>query len=450
MPAISLENLSKFKTKLLEKIESTFVKKSEKGQASGIATLDQSGHVPAAQLPSYVDDIIEGLTISDFPETGEPGKIYVATTTSIAYRWAPGTGYVGISSSLQLGTSSSDAFYGDRGQTAYVHATDENKVTAASALGLYRFATTEHGHIGSITPVTAADIVSLGLPSQDTTYGTATSTVDGLMSATDKSKIDKLGNAPVYFAQCATEADVPAKVATCGELYNNAQNPPRLLLVRFANTNTAPANELTLAVTYGTESLSAAPIKRLLSNEYVSLDSSDFLKANQTYLFEYLSADNEPAWILKDASSSFGYATSTSGGFMSASDKERMDSLVFQKLYYGTCMTEIDVKDKKVLCPRLKTDDLTAGVVVFVYFQNGNSAAEDSLTMEVGSTGTKPLKCLLRGQLSKLPYPDYILGYQTYMFQYDGTNWVLMNTDTNDDASFAIDESTGELMVTIY
>ena len=59
------------------------------------------GKVPAAQLPSYVDDVIEFDALADFPETGERGKIYVALDTNLTYRWS-GSAYVEISPSPDL------------------------------------------------------------------------------------------------------------------------------------------------------------------------------------------------------------------------------------------------------------------------------------------------------------------------------------------------------------
>ena len=56
------------------------------------------GKIPAAQLPSYVDDVLEYDTMSAFPTDGESGKIYVAKDTNLVYRWS-GTQYVEISPS---------------------------------------------------------------------------------------------------------------------------------------------------------------------------------------------------------------------------------------------------------------------------------------------------------------------------------------------------------------
>lgn len=80
--------------------EATYVKKIEKGIANGIATLDSSGLVPSSQLPSYVDDVVEGYynsTDNKFykEEThttalmGEDGKIYVDIPSNHSFRYAP-------------------------------------------------------------------------------------------------------------------------------------------------------------------------------------------------------------------------------------------------------------------------------------------------------------------------------------------------------------------------
>lgn len=65
-----------------------------------VASLDGSGKVPVAQLPSYVDDVVEYDTLALFPSPGEAGKIYVARNTNFQYRWpAGGTDYVQLVSS---------------------------------------------------------------------------------------------------------------------------------------------------------------------------------------------------------------------------------------------------------------------------------------------------------------------------------------------------------------
>lgn len=150
---------------------------SLKGAANGLAELDANGKVPSSQLPSYVDDVLEYTAQSGFPTTGETGKIYVDTTTNKTYRWS-GSAYVEISASLALGTTSSTAFRGDYGNSAYAHAVT-NKGSAFSS-GLYKITTNSEGHVTAATAVQKSDITGLGIPASDTdtkvnvTLGTTT------------------------------------------------------------------------------------------------------------------------------------------------------------------------------------------------------------------------------------------------------------------------------------
>ncbi len=71
---------------------------AQKGAVNGLATLDAGGKVPAGQLPSYVDDVLDYANLAAFPVSGETGKIYVADDTGKTYRWS-GSIYVEISAS---------------------------------------------------------------------------------------------------------------------------------------------------------------------------------------------------------------------------------------------------------------------------------------------------------------------------------------------------------------
>lgn len=77
-----------------------------KGQANGVASLDSDGLVPSSQLPSYVDDVIEGYFFDGvfYEESthttaiaGATGKIYVDLATNLSYRYG-GSVYVLITS----------------------------------------------------------------------------------------------------------------------------------------------------------------------------------------------------------------------------------------------------------------------------------------------------------------------------------------------------------------
>lgn len=125
---------------------SGYIPKSQKGAANGVATLDGDGKVPSSQLPSYVDDTLEGYLYngnfySDSSHTiliaAETGKIYVDKSTNRCYRWS-GSQYTEISASLALGETSSTAYRGDRGKTAYDHSqrTGNPHNTSLSDLGV--------------------------------------------------------------------------------------------------------------------------------------------------------------------------------------------------------------------------------------------------------------------------------------------------------------------------
>lgn len=190
---------------------------AQKGTANGVASLDGTGKVPATQLPSYVDDVIEGyLSGGKFYKesshtneiTAESGKIYVDITTSKTYRWS-GTAYVEISSSLALGITASTAFAGDKGQAAYEHSQAAHAPANAEANVQSDWSTSDTssdayiknkptsmpadgGNADTVGGFTVGVNVPADAKFTDTTYDNATQSKAGLMSATDKTKLDGL------------------------------------------------------------------------------------------------------------------------------------------------------------------------------------------------------------------------------------------------------------------
>lgn len=163
---------------------------STKGQPSGLAELDSTGKVPAAQLPSYVDDVLEFSTKDQFPQTGETGKIYVAKDTNLTYRWT-GTQYLEISQSLALGETPSTAYPGDKGK-----ANRDALNSMPTKLTSYLTPTTSTGELVKINyKYVAKDDLNYG-PLQDDNIDipSATTTNAGAMSAIDKGRLDDLYN----------------------------------------------------------------------------------------------------------------------------------------------------------------------------------------------------------------------------------------------------------------
>lgn len=180
---IAQSQVTDLPTALNNKLETSL-----KGAASGLAELDANGHVPAAQLPSYVDDILEG-TLSTFPTPGETGKIYVDTATNTSYRWS-GSQYTKVASDLSLGETSSTAYRGDYGAAAYAHAVT-NKGSAYTS-GLYKITTNSEGHVTAATAVEKSDITALGVYEKPSTGIPASDIAEGVIpDISDLAPIDE-------------------------------------------------------------------------------------------------------------------------------------------------------------------------------------------------------------------------------------------------------------------
>ena len=127
-------------TKDITVADDTKIPLTQKGIPNGVATLGSDGLVPAVQLPSYVDDIIEGYLYNDkFYEDvdhtieviGINGKIYMDVDTSLLYRWS-GSKFAEVSKSLALGETPYTAYPGNKGkQNAEAIETLKSKVSTA-------------------------------------------------------------------------------------------------------------------------------------------------------------------------------------------------------------------------------------------------------------------------------------------------------------------------------
>lgn len=73
--------------------------------------------------------------------------------------------------------------------TVYTHPTYTER-----GAGLYKVTVNRTGHVSEVTNVVKDDIVALGIPAQDTTYNEATTSAAGLMSASDKTKLNGIAD----------------------------------------------------------------------------------------------------------------------------------------------------------------------------------------------------------------------------------------------------------------
>lgn len=242
---------------------------STKGQPGGLAELDSTGKVPAAQLPSYVDDVLEFSTKAQFPQTGETGKIYVAKDTNLTYRWT-GTQYLEISQSLALGETPSTAYPGDKGK-----ANRDALNSMPTKLTSYLTPTTSTGELVKINYKYAAkDGLNYG-PLQDDNIDipSATTTNAGAMSAIDKGRLDDLYDE-----------------------FGNIDNPGDKL-------NSLPNNLVT-----GVDATS-----RNATSVTINYKQSDLSAASNSYANPIAKSQTIPA------------ATQSAAGVMTATDKQNLD-----------------------------------------------------------------------------------------------------------------------------
>lgn len=242
---------------------------STKGQPGGLAELDSTGKVPAAQLPSYVDDVLEFSTKDQFPQTGETGKIYVAKDTNLTYRWT-GTQYLEISQSLALGETPSTAYPGDKGK-----ANRDALNSMPTRLTSYLTPTTSTGELVKINyKYTSKDGLNYG-PLQDDNIDipSATTTNAGAMSAIDKGRLDDLYNE-----------------------FGSIQNPGDKL-------DSLPKNLVT-----GVDATS-----RNATSVTINYKQSDLSAASNSYANPITKSQTIPA------------ATQSAAGVMTASDKQNLD-----------------------------------------------------------------------------------------------------------------------------
>lgn len=206
---------------------------NSKGAPNGLASLNESGIIPSAQLPSYVDDVIEVDIFSNLPGTGESGKIYIVQDTNLTYRWS-GTDYVEISKSLALGETSSTAYSGDKGKATTDKLnripdkliTDTVNVNQSTTEAVLNFTTyrQEAQQIGRNT----------------LTITSATTSQAGLMSSSDKTKLDGLKD------QAGITSDINAVQTNLETHINNKSNPHKVTKdqVGLGNVdNTSDANK---------------------------------------------------------------------------------------------------------------------------------------------------------------------------------------------------------------
>jgi hypothetical protein len=156
---------------------------ANKGVAGGYAGLDGSGKVPAAQLPSFVDDVLEAANFAALPGTGETGKIYVTLDDNKSWRWS-GSAYVEISASPGSTDAVSEGATNLYFTVARVLATVLAGISFASSATITA-ADTVLSALGKLQAQLTAHVGAGGAAHSD-----ATTSVAGFQSGADKTKLD--------------------------------------------------------------------------------------------------------------------------------------------------------------------------------------------------------------------------------------------------------------------
>lgn len=295
-----------------------------KGAPNGLASLNKSGIIPSAQLPSYVDDVIEVDTFSNLPGTGESGKIYIVQDTNLTYRWS-GTAYVEISKSLALGETSSTAYPGDKGKAT----TDKlNKTSDKVVVG----PTTVNPSTDKIVIKYQTHFTSTNSDNEDShTINAATTSQAGVMSSADKTKLNGLKD------QAGITSDIDAVQTNLETHINNKSNPHKVnkAQVGLGNVdNTSDANKPISTATQNAlngkfSATEGNNLKQIVNNmpDYVITEGN--LRHNSDNISLNLIQQN-----LKnpdDAGSislKFNPVTDSTAGIILPSDKSKIDKII--------------------------------------------------------------------------------------------------------------------------
>lgn len=297
---------------------------NSKGAPNGLASLNESGIIPSAQLPSYVDDVIEVDTFSNLPGTGESGKIYIVQDTNLTYRWS-GTDYVEISKSLALGETSSTAYPGDKGKATTDKLnripdeliTDTVNVNQSTTEAVLNFTTyrQEAQQIGRNT----------------LTITSATTSQAGLMSSSDKTKLDGLKD------QAGITSDINAVQTNLETHINNKSNPHEVTkdqvgLSNVDNTSDAnkPISTATQNALNGKFSATEGNTLKQIVNDMPDLvvtggslrHNSDSVSLNLIQQ-NLKNPDDTGSFLLK-----FNSVTDSTAGIILPSDKSKIDKII--------------------------------------------------------------------------------------------------------------------------
>ena len=351
--------------------------KALKGQPNGLAELDSNGKVPASQLPSYVDDVMDAYatyTVSptgvlqniqlyadaehETPIVGERDKIYVNVTpgeVSYQFRWS-GSQWVHIdSNAIIIGDITGTAYDGGKGKAM------ENVVNSMpdNLLSTFQLDQTDVNNITiSLTGVEKSDGKYVESTLADITITPATNTVAGLMTGAEKLAINETLPDAISDEQIARENAVKELKAKDTELQGNIDS-----LETSLNQDITELRSTILKVN--------DKVGLTEGNEMPDLSSTNYLADSPSAISAAVTLDEEIGKLSRNESElwygvKFDLANSSSPDGVRTGNMEMHRTLPIQSKMRGCTINNVDNVKKY-----LKADDWTK-------WEDGTVIAQDS------------------------------------------------------------------------
>ena len=356
--------------------------KALKGQPNGLAELDGNGKVPASQLPSYVDDVMDAYatyTVSptgvlqniqlyadaehETPIVGERDKIYVNVTpgeVSYQFRWS-GSQWVHIdSNAIIIGDITGTAYDGGKGKAM------ENVVNSMpdNLLSTFQLDQTDVNNITiSLTGVEKSDGRYVESTLADITITPATNTVAGLMTGAEKIAINETLPDAINDEKIAREAAVKELKAKDTELQGNIDS-----LETALNQDITELRSTILKVN--------DKVGLTEANEMPDLSSTNYLANSPSAISAAITLDEEIGKLSRNENElwygvKFDLANSSSPDGVRTGNMEMHRTLPIQSKMRGCTISNTDNTKKY-----LKADDWTK-------WEDGTTSSQDSSGVSV-------------------------------------------------------------------
>ena len=351
--------------------------KALKGQPNGLAELDGNGKVPASQLPSYVDDVMDAYatyTVSptgvlqniqlyadaehETPIVGERDKIYVNVTpgeVSYQFRWS-GSQFIHIdSNAIIIGDITGTAYDGGKGKAM------ENVVNSMpnNLLSTFQLDQTDVNNITiSLTGVEKSGGKYIESTLSNITITPATNTVAGLMTGAEKIAINETLPDAINDEKVAREAAVKELKAKDTELQGNIDS-----LETALNQDITELRSTILKVN--------DKVGLTEANEMPDLSSTNYLADSPSAISAAVTLDEEIGKLSRNENElwygvKFDLANSSSPDGVRTGNMEMHKTLPIQSKMRGCTINNVDNVKKY-----LKADDWTK-------WEDGTVIAQDS------------------------------------------------------------------------